>query len=84
MPVGERVAGVGEVAAEDAEVLVGEVAQPPGGVRVGRLAEPVMEVGGGNQHLTQSGHDAVVSGGQLGQSIGHFVGRGGSRILWAR
>ncbi|GHG21998.1 hypothetical protein GCM10017667_67080 [Streptomyces filamentosus] len=44
VPVGERVAGVGEVAAEDAEVLVGEVAQPPGGVRVGRLAEPVMEV----------------------------------------
>ncbi|MET8921640.1 hypothetical protein ABZW26_04415 [Streptomyces sp. NPDC004623] len=40
MPAGERVAGVGEVGADDAQMLVGEVGQPPRDVRVGYLAGP--------------------------------------------
>ncbi|MET7737302.1 hypothetical protein ABZT02_39165 [Streptomyces sp. NPDC005402] len=77
MPVGEGVAGVGEVGADDVQVFVGEVAQPPGGVGVGRLAEPVVEVGGGGEDFVQRGEDAVVSGGQLGQRVGRLLGGGG-------
>lgn len=68
---------MGEVAADDAEVLVGEVAQSPGGVGVGRLAESVVEVGGGGEDVVQRGKDAVVSGGQLGQGVGRLLGGGG-------
>ncbi|MER6952471.1 hypothetical protein [Streptomyces sp. NPDC000618] len=77
MPVGEGVAGVGEVGADDVEVLVGELAQSPGGVRVGGLAETVVEVGGGGEHFLQRGEDAVVGGGQLGQRVGSLVRGGG-------
>ncbi len=70
VPVGELIAGLGEVGAKDAKVFVGEIAQPPGDIGVGRLAEPVVEVGGGGEDVLQRGEDAVVGGGQLGQCLG--------------
>ncbi|MEU2911919.1 hypothetical protein ACFYM3_13585 [Streptomyces massasporeus] len=73
MPVGERVAGVGEVGADDAKVLVGEIAQPLCDVGVGRLAEPVVELGGGGEDFLQRGEDAVVGGGQLDQGVGRLL-----------
>ncbi|MFD4786521.1 hypothetical protein ACFWN1_05460 [Streptomyces sp. NPDC058459] len=76
MPVGERVAGVGEIGADEVQVFLGEVAQVPGDLGVGRLAEVVVEVGGG-QYLLQGGEDAVAGGGQFGQRNGRLVGGGG-------
>ncbi|MDF9811824.1 hypothetical protein [Streptomyces sp. SPB162] len=73
MPVGELVAGPGEVGTDDAKVLVSEAAQPPGDVRVGRLAESVVEVGGGGEDFLERGEDAVVGGDQLGQRVGCLV-----------
>ncbi|MEU9246967.1 hypothetical protein [Streptomyces sp. NPDC048385] len=77
MPVGQRVTGLGEVAADDAEQLVGEVAPAPGDVRVGRVAEAVVEVGGRGEDRLDAGQDAVVRGGQLGEDLGRVLGRGG-------
>lgn len=77
VPVGERVAGVGEVGADDAQVLVGEVAQPPRDVGVGCMAEPVVEVGGGGEDLIQRGEDSVVGGRQLDQGFRGLFGGGG-------
>ncbi|WP_193097198.1 hypothetical protein [Streptomyces sp. C8S0] len=77
MPVGERVTGVGEVAADGAERFVGEVAQTAGDVLIGRVAKAIVELGGGDEDFFESGQDAVVRGGQLGEYAGRVPGGGG-------
>ncbi|GAA2442469.1 hypothetical protein GCM10010433_49520 [Streptomyces pulveraceus] len=77
VPVCEVVADVGEICANGLKVLVGEVAQPPGDVRVGFFTESFVELGRGDEGLAQSGEDAVVGGGQLGEGTGGLVSGGG-------
>ncbi|MEU3963279.1 hypothetical protein AB0F42_26300 [Streptomyces buecherae] len=77
MPVGEGVAEVGEVGADDVLVLVSQVTQAPSCVGIGGLAEFVRELTGGSEHLLQRGEEAVVGGGQLAQGVGSLVRAGG-------
>ncbi|MEW1723842.1 hypothetical protein [Streptomyces sp. NPDC093109] len=84
MPVGELVAEAGEVAVDDVERLVREVAEPLGDVLVGWATKSVVEVGAGGEDFVQSGEDAVVGGGQLGQCIGGLLRVVASRRRSAR
>ncbi|MFF7476783.1 hypothetical protein [Streptomyces sp. NPDC008092] len=77
VPVGQPLAGVCEVGADDAYVFVGEVAQAPGGVGIGRVAEAVEELRQGAEGVIQPGEDAVVRRREFGEDGGCFVGVGG-------
>ncbi|MFI6012535.1 hypothetical protein ACIBAG_27570 [Streptomyces sp. NPDC051243] len=76
MPVGEFGAHMGQVGADDVQAAFGEVAQPAGGGRVGCFAEALVELGGCREDVVEGGQDAVVGGGELGQSVRHFLGGG--------
>ncbi|MEU6353064.1 hypothetical protein ABZ896_27675 [Streptomyces sp. NPDC047072] len=76
VPVGEVVANVRQVGADDTEPVRGEVLQPLRGVRIRSPSQVLVEGGSCREDFTQRDEHSVVEGGQFGQRVGDLVARG--------
>ncbi|MFG3037112.1 hypothetical protein ACGFYZ_09435 [Streptomyces sp. NPDC048330] len=77
VPVGEFVAQLVKLGGDDREVVSAQAAHGGGGAPVGVLVEGFEELIDGGQDLGETGEDAVVGGGQLGQDGCCVLGGGG-------